>query len=325
MGSRSRSSRSPSPSAGSRPVAGSSHRVPRHLPADLDSYLAANEAAVEGVIPGAEKHIVWARAPGVQTPLSLVYIHGWQGSPLEYQPVFSQVASAVGANLYYARLKGYGVITAEIRRVSVEDWINDVAEAYEIGRRIGDRVVVVGCSMGGDLTLWLACQNPPECAAVVLLSCAVQPKDRRSEILLWPRPIPQVVLRVVSGPYNRVAMNSTLYPTGNANLYARLNPARYPSVSTIRLMSVVRLTRSLPIETIRAPSLWLYSNADDVVDIPTLKRFYERAGGSAKRLVHVDGAPAHMLAGDMFSPGSTREVVGHVLSFLRETGVFRSP
>jgi alpha-beta hydrolase superfamily lysophospholipase len=92
-------------------------------------------------------------------------------------------------------------------------------------------------------------------------------------------------------------------------------------------MAVIRLVRQIHIESISVPSLWLYSEQDEAVDIPTLKRFYARCGGEGKRLVPVAQAHAHMLAGDMFNPEGTPAVIGDIVSFLRESGVAagRSP
>ena len=88
-------------------------------------------------------------------------------------------------------------------------------------------------------------------------------------------------------------------------------------------MSVVKLTRAIALERITVPSLWLYSDADDAVDIPTLKKSYERMGGQPKRLVRAQGARSHMLAGDIFSPETTDTVSGDILSFMAECGILR--
>jgi esterase/lipase len=291
------------------------------LPQDLDSWLAATEASVPGVIPDSRKAIVWAGERGAKTPVSIVYLHGWQGSSRDYAAVLQTVASELGANVYYSRLKGYGVTTEEIVGVTLDDWINDTWEALEIGCRLGERVIVAGSSMGGDLALWLATRQQPDIAALVLFSCAVQPKDGRSEMLLWPWPFPQIILGTFIGRYTTLTYNARLYPTGSPELYARLYPARYRSESFIKLMAAVKLTRTLPLASITTPSIWLYSDKDDAVDIPVLKKFYARMGGSPKRLVHVDGAHSHMLAGDVFSPETTAEVSGDIISFLREAGI----
>jgi alpha-beta hydrolase superfamily lysophospholipase len=175
--------------------------------------------------------------------------------------------------------------------------------------------------MGGDLALWLAAQKPPNLAGVVLFSCAVQPRDKRSEMLLWPWPFRNLVLRIASGKYNSMEYRKDLYPTGNPELFARMNPPRYRSESTIKLMTVVKLVRQVPLQSITVPSLWLYSEEDEAVDIPTMKKFFERTGGEAKRMVQVPEAHAHMLAGDMFQPETTAEVIGDITAFLRETGI----
>ncbi len=291
------------------------------LPQDLDTWLAAKEASVPGVIPASQKEIAWAGERGVKTPYSIVYIHGWQGSSRDYAAVLQEVASELGANVYYSRLKGYGVTTEEIAGVTLDDWINDTWEALEIGRRLGDRVIVAGSSMGGDLALWLASRQQPDIAALVLFSCAVQPKDGASELLLWPWPFPQILLGAVIGRYTALSFDAAKYPTGSPELFARLYPARYRSESFLKLMAAVKLTRTLPLSSITAPSIWLYSDKDDAVDIPVLKKFYARTGGSPKRLVHVDGAHSHMLAGDVFSPETNAAVSGDIISFLREAGL----
>ena len=50
---------------------------------------------------------------------------------------------------------------------------------------------------------------------------------------------------------------------------------------------------------------------------------YERMGGRPKRLVPVQGAHSHMLAGDIFSPETTDGVSGDIQSFLAECGILR--
>jgi pimeloyl-ACP methyl ester carboxylesterase len=291
------------------------------VPEDLDAYLASRESAVTGIIEGDRKEIIWARGRGEKTPLSIVYIHGWQGSPRDYEAVLNPVAQDLGANIFYTRLSGFCVTTEEILTVTLDHWLDDVREAMEIGARIGERVVVAGTSMGGDLALWLAAQKPPNLAGLVLFSCAVQPRDRRSELLLLPWPVRNLVLRLASGKYNSMAFRNDLYPTGNSALFARRNPPRYRSESTLKLMTVVKLVRRVPLESITVPSLWLYSEQDEAVDIPTMKRFFARMGGAAKRMVLVPAARAHMLAGDMFQPETTGEVIGDIRAFLRETGI----
>jgi poly(3-hydroxyalkanoate) synthetase len=85
------------------------------------------------------------------------------------------------------------------------------------------------------------------------------------------------------------------------------------------MMTVVKLGRSVRLESITVPSLWLYTGRDDVVSLPELKKYYQRIGSVKKRLVEIPDAPGHVLAGAIMSPGTTDEMVSIVSSFLRET------
>ena len=291
------------------------------IPADVDAYLRSQDAKVDGIIAGNEKTVVWAAARGEKTPLSLIYLHGYQGSPRDYSPVLERVGKALGANVFFTRLSGYGVRTEAIVNVTPNDWIRDTSEALAVGRQIGSRVIVVGSSMGGDLALWLAAQKQPDIGAFVLFSPAVQTKDSRADMLLWPWPLPNIILGLVVGRYNVMRVDPATYPTADLALFAERNPPRYRAVSTIKLMQVIRIVRALPLETVTAPSLWLYSNGDDAVDIPGLKKCFDRMGGAGKRLQLVADAHSHMLGGDMFQPETTDELVSDVLGFLKDNGM----
>ena len=120
-------------------------------PAALEAWLADREDAVPGLIPGDQKRIARAFAPGAATEFSIVYIHGLQGSPRDYASVIQEEAEKLGANVYYARLKGHSVTTDEIAQATRDDWLADAREALEVGSRIGRAVIVAGSSMGGDL------------------------------------------------------------------------------------------------------------------------------------------------------------------------------
>lgn len=116
------------------------------LPADLDNYLAAREATVGGIVPGTEKRILWAGAKGVRTAWAVVYLHGFSATSEEIRPVPDVVAKGLGANLYFARFAGHGLGPDRFAGPSVNDWMIDVAEALAIGKRIGERVLVIATS-----------------------------------------------------------------------------------------------------------------------------------------------------------------------------------
>ncbi len=65
-------------------------------PADLDVWVQQSEQQFSDIRPGDGKRIIWAGAKGAQTPLSIVYIHGFSASPAEIRPVPDEVARAFG-------------------------------------------------------------------------------------------------------------------------------------------------------------------------------------------------------------------------------------
>jgi esterase/lipase len=298
---------------------------PVDLPQDLDRYLREKEAGIPGITPGAEKTIVWAGKPGVKTPFSIIYLHGFTATRQEVAPVYDDVARAIGANIFYTRLAGHGMNGESLAAATLADWINDTWEAYMIGERIGDRVIVAATSTGAPLALWLAAQasgkaaanaprvaaNAPKVAALVLGSANVKPADPGAELLLWPWPIPSIILAAVAGPVRTV-------PSKN-DQDARYWTKKYPSKSLVTMMATVKLGRQVRLEDIAVPSLWIYASKDDVVSLPELKKYYARMGSAKKRLVEIPDAPGHVLAGAIMSPATTAEMSSIVTAFLRET------
>lgn len=161
-------------------------QVPTQL-SELEDYLKTREDTVKGLKPGNEAYIQWADSLNKRkTPYSIVYIHGFGAGPMEGDPVHRFLGEHFGANVFVTRLPEHG-----IRRTNGMEYLNaqklaDAAgEAYQIGKSLGDSVIIVGTSMGGALSLLLASQEP-EIAAVVLYSPAIRDKGERLSALFKP-------------------------------------------------------------------------------------------------------------------------------------------
>jgi hypothetical protein len=70
---------------------------------------------------------------------------------------------SLGANLYFARLKGHGRSGDAMLEGSVQGWIDDFAEAVAIGRRLGERVVIMATSTGASLATSAAAGPDARC------------------------------------------------------------------------------------------------------------------------------------------------------------------
>ena len=132
--------------------------------ADPAAWIAREETGAPAIVPGAEKEIVWAYAESrARTPVAIVYVHGFSATKQEVRPLPDLVAKALGANIYYARLTGHGENGDMLARATVNDWVNDLAEALAVGQAIGEKVIVMATSTGASIATWAAGQ--PDLAA----------------------------------------------------------------------------------------------------------------------------------------------------------------
>jgi esterase/lipase len=154
---------------------------------ELSEYIRSREDSVIGLKPGNEAYIQWADSSNrTKTPYSIVYLHGFGASPMEGDPVHRFLATHFGANLYVTRLPEHGIKRENGMEYLTAQKLADAAgEAYQIGKSLGDSVIVVGTSMGGALSLLLASQNP-DIKAVVVYSPAIRDGGERLAQLFKP-------------------------------------------------------------------------------------------------------------------------------------------
>ncbi len=283
---------------------------PVALPEDLDQYLAESEARFTDITPGTEKVIVWANAEKTKTPLAIVYLHGYSATRQEAAPLCDQIAAQLGANLFYTRLTGHGRSEAAMAEATVNDWLNDTLEALEIGKRLGDSVIVVGVSTGGTLATWLAEQPDTDAVmAYVLMSPNFAPKDPAAQILTWPW-AEQLVQLIVGPEHSWTPLNDQ---------QARYWTHRYPSKALLPMMSLVKFVRASDLESIHTPVLVIYSPNDQVINVREVERAYARFGSEVKEIQVVaqsENPEAHVLAGDILAPGDTPAMAEMILDFV---------
>lgn len=160
--------------------------VPTRI-SELEAYLKLREDTVNGLKPGNEAYIQWADSSNKRkTPYSIVYIHGFGAGPMEGDPVHRFLGEHFGANVFVTRLPEHGIRRADGMAYLTAQKLADAAgEAFQIGKSLGDSVIVVGTSMGGALTLLLASQQP-ELKAAVLYSPAIRDGAGRLESFFKP-------------------------------------------------------------------------------------------------------------------------------------------
>lgn len=279
-------------------------------PVALETWLAASEARHADLVPGAEKTIIWAHADRRRTPLSVIYLHGYTATRQEVAPLSDLFARELGANLFYTRLTGHGRSPAALGTADADDWLRDAAEALAIGRRLGERVLVVGTSTGGTLALWLA-QRPgsESIAAQLLISPNLGPRDGKADLL--------------AGPWGEQLQRALI---GEEYRWQPANPRqakywtwRYPARALVPMMALVKEVRRSPLEAIEVPTLVVYSPLDQVVSPARIEEAYARLKMPARQLYPVaqsEDRAHHVLAGDILAPAGTAPLLATMLSFV---------
>jgi esterase/lipase len=286
---------------------------PTELPDDLEDYLRDRESRFADIVPGAEKKIVWADPVRRQaTPYSIIYLHGFSATRQETHPLAEILGARLGANLFYTRLTGHGRGRNAMGSATVEDWLADAEEALAIGRRLGDKVIVIGVSTGAILAVWLTARAAAgDILADVLISPNFNPRASSARILTWPGG--SAIARMLLGPYRQFE------PTSPA--HGKYWTTTYPTKTLVTMMTLLKRVRKVPIASIEVPVLVLYSRKDTVVDPREIEKRFQQWGSRRKRLIEIQGAqdPSHhVLAGDILSPNTTGLLAEYILGFVSE-------
>jgi len=281
------------------------HFDPATIGSDIDAYLAVKEASFSDIRLYNQKRVVWAGQVGVKTDLAIVYAHGFSSSSGEIRPVPDRVAAMQGANLYYMRLAGHGRDQMAMGEPRMNHWIQDMAEAMAIGRRLGKRVVVISTSTGGTLAVLAAVdpQMKQGLAGLVLISPNFEPQHWATKLARWPLArswVPLLAGEMKEGEASNALQEQYWTKT-------------YPIVAGLPMMALVTAANALDFTAIKTPALFIYSKADKVVKAGRTEEIIPLWGGPKQVELRVmtdqDGDTSHVIAGDAVSPSQTDETV----------------
>jgi len=260
---------------------------------DLDGYVTAMEK-VSKLKPGNEAEIIWADASHQQTDYAVVYLHGFSSSKMEGNPVHLNLAKALNANLYLARLADHGIDTIAPMQYFTADRLWETSkQAYAIGQKLGKKVILIGTSTGGTAALQLAATYP-KINSLILLSPNVAINDKNAWLLNDPWGL-QIARRVLGSDERKV--------DGRTEAYKKYWYTNYRIESLVELQEFVEssMTKSV-FENVKQPVLMLYyyKNAleqDPVVRIDAMLKMFNDLGtpDDLKRKVAIPNAGNHVL------------------------------
>ena len=280
--------------------------------ADVDAYFAGQEARFEDITPGTERRVIWHAARDEKTPLVLVYVHGFSATSEEIRPVPDRVAEALGANLVYTRLQGHGRDGAALAQATAQGWVNALAEALNVARRIGDDVVVMGTSTGG--TVMAALADQPDVMADVKGMIFVSPnfgiKSPAAKLLTWPAA--RYWVPVVAGK------DRSFEPANAA--HATYWTHAYPTVAVMQMAALVKEVFEKDHGKALVPSLFWFSEGDQVVEAARTQDVATRWGREARVDIQQPMAGSdpqeHVIAGDIRSPAENERTIEAFVQFI---------
>lgn len=285
---------------------------PATIGEDIDAYLAQSEARFDDIEPGQQKEVVWAYpASKAKTPVSLVYLHGFSASRGETDPLTALAAAELDANVFYTRLAGHGRDGDAMAEPSVQDWLDDAAEAIAIGKRIGEKTILVTTSTGGTIAA-IAAFDPAlreQIDGIVFIAPNFKIANAASAILTLP--FARTLVPMIVGPERSFEPEN--------ELHARFWTERYKSTALLPMAAAVRYANGLLYERVTIPALFMFADGDKVVNHTRTRQIHSRWGGQ-KALITVDDSTDpynHVIAGNALSPNTTERLAGDIAAWVK--------
>lgn len=226
-------------------------------------------------------------------------LHGLTGTPYEVRPLGEALARA-GLRAVGPPLPGHNRTPEELSRVQHGEWLAAAREAFEELRATHERVVLVGLSLGGLVSLALAAETHPDAIAVV-----GTPLRLRVPLL----PLLPAVRRVK--PFLRKTAGSDI-----RDAEAR---ARHPSYDRMPLASVEQL-RALQglvrrrLSQVRAPILVAHGLLDATAHPDDARAILEAVGSSEREILWLESS-GHVVPVDRDGPRLAAAVAAHCARF----------
>jgi len=278
---------------------------PALAPDEVAAHFAQVETEVPNRIEGVEKRVVWAREPGVVTPLSILYVHGFSATSEEIRPVPDRLAEALGANLVYTRLTGHGRGGAALAEATVADWMADMAEGLAAARAVGQRVILMGTSTGGTLVTAALAQPGGDKAVAGAILVSPNFRIKAPAAVLLTQPGARIWAPWVAGAERAFA------PVNDA--HAAYWTEAYPTVALLPMAALVKAVGALDLSRVTVPALFWFADADTVVSADATRDAAARWSGPVTlwsvEMGSGDDPAAHVVMGDILSPGQTAPAV----------------
>jgi len=198
-------------------------------------------------------------------------------------------------------------------QATVGDWMCDAAEALAAARAVGESVLVISTSTGGTLMGAAALREDlmENVAGAIFVSPNFAINSVSAVILTWPG------FRWW-GPLVAGAERSFTVSNGDHAAYCT---NRYPTVVLLPMAALVKVVDGLELGQAKVSALFVISDNDQGVSPTKNREVAEEWGGPSQlevlTLGEGDDSYAHVIAGDIMSPGQTEPAAAVMIGWAK--------
>jgi carboxylesterase len=253
------------------------------------------------IIPTAEPFLLLGEA----TKPACLLIHGFTSTPKEMRGM-GRFLNEHGYTCLGIRLTGHATIPEDMLRSNYTDWTASVEDGYHLLRCVADRIILMGVSMGGVLTLLMSTRLDVIGAVAMSTPYKLQDDPRLRHIDLIARTVPYMAKGdgvPGSGWFDKEVWKDHIsYPQNPVRSIGQLN----------KLLGEMR--SALP--QVRVPVLLIHSKDDDYVLPENMELiFADLIHAPDKTKLYVTGS-GHVITRD----AAHQQVFQYALDFIQRIG-----
>lgn len=220
-------------------------------------------------------------------------VHGFTGGPFELEPLVAYLMERTDWKFSVPTLPGHGE-SLRLKGVNYKEWIEHAEEALKRLLEECEVVYVIGFSMGGIISSYLATKYPVD--KLVLLSAAAY--------YMNPKQLALDVGEMVRDTFRRSLHKNELF------LRYKRKIKETPITATIQFRTLVSKIRPI-IRNVTIPTLIVQGKMDGVVPIKSAHFLYDKIQAPKKKLILFEKSKHLLCHGE-----ETEELFEEVYKFL---------
>jgi carboxylesterase len=196
--------------------------------------------------------------------------HGYTGTTSGMKPLGEYLHLTEGWTVLGAKLKGHGETPEAMGETGAEDWIRSLETGLKMLQSRCKHVFMVGLSMGGCLTMYMAAKYPDAFRAVAPINACLTFNSPSFAALAYDAKAPQFI-DAVGGDVKDPDVKEIAY-------------SKVP-VSTIReIYALMAITREM-LPEVKVPTLVLSSPDDHLIPAANSQEILARVGSTNREMV----------------------------------------